>query len=271
MYVEELIGPDSVNTMPLETIRRVPGSRRDPRRHGPQGRRQGAEAARGTPRGGRRLRRRRRDARGRRRPEVRRRLRRDRRQHPREARSTRRSMSKTVVERIWARDPTIWTGSDEASWLGWLDEPGRMRGDVELLLQFADTRGRPDRRGRAARHGRLVARARGDQADVQAGDVPRSRHDASAGDPRSRGDDRRVAHAVHLRVEVGLDARDPLAHRLLLGAESGRRELDRDHGSGLRAGEPRARAGRLPPCSSASRRSGAATRRSRPSGWCRRR
>ena len=48
-------------------------------------------------------------------------------------------MSNTVVERIWARDPTIWTGSDEASWLGWLDEPGRMAGDVELLLQFADT------------------------------------------------------------------------------------------------------------------------------------
>jgi Phosphoglucose isomerase len=48
-------------------------------------------------------------------------------------------MSKTVVERIWARDPTIWTGSDEANWLGWLDEPGRMAGDVELLLQFADS------------------------------------------------------------------------------------------------------------------------------------
>ena len=48
-------------------------------------------------------------------------------------------MSKSVVERIWARDPTIWTGSDEASWLGWLDEPGRMAEDVELLLQFADS------------------------------------------------------------------------------------------------------------------------------------
>jgi glucose-6-phosphate isomerase len=31
-----------------------------------------------------------------------------------------------LVDRIWARDPTIWTGTDEASWLGWLDEPGRM-------------------------------------------------------------------------------------------------------------------------------------------------
>ncbi len=32
-----------------------------------------------------------------------------------------------IVERIWARDPTLWTGADEAQWLGWLDEPARMR------------------------------------------------------------------------------------------------------------------------------------------------
>jgi len=31
-----------------------------------------------------------------------------------------------LVDRIWARDPTVWTGSDEGHWLGWLDEPGRM-------------------------------------------------------------------------------------------------------------------------------------------------
>ena len=43
-----------------------------------------------------------------------------------------------LVERIWSRDPTIWTGSDEARWLGWLDEPSRMRQDVELLLMLAD-------------------------------------------------------------------------------------------------------------------------------------
>jgi transaldolase / glucose-6-phosphate isomerase len=43
-----------------------------------------------------------------------------------------------IVERIWRRDPAVWTGSDEAKWLGWLDEPARMREDVELLLQFAD-------------------------------------------------------------------------------------------------------------------------------------
>ncbi len=43
-----------------------------------------------------------------------------------------------VVERVWARDPTVWTGRDEAKWLGWLDEPGRVREDVDLLLGFAD-------------------------------------------------------------------------------------------------------------------------------------
>jgi Phosphoglucose isomerase len=31
-----------------------------------------------------------------------------------------------LVDRIWARDPTVWTGHDEAQWLGWLDEPARM-------------------------------------------------------------------------------------------------------------------------------------------------
>jgi hypothetical protein len=30
-----------------------------------------------------------------------------------------------LVERLWARDATLWTGADEARWLGWLDEPSR--------------------------------------------------------------------------------------------------------------------------------------------------
>jgi transaldolase/glucose-6-phosphate isomerase len=30
-----------------------------------------------------------------------------------------------LVERLWARDATLWTGRDEAQWLGWLDEPLR--------------------------------------------------------------------------------------------------------------------------------------------------
>jgi len=44
-----------------------------------------------------------------------------------------------LVERIWARDPTVWTAKDEARWLGWLDEPARRRDDIDLLLTLADS------------------------------------------------------------------------------------------------------------------------------------
>jgi glucose-6-phosphate isomerase len=43
-----------------------------------------------------------------------------------------------LVERIWSRDPTVWTGADEAQWLGWLDEPQRMRERIDDLLRFVD-------------------------------------------------------------------------------------------------------------------------------------
>ena len=148
-----------------------------------------------------------------------------------------------LVERIWSRDPTVWTGSDEAQ-LARLAR--RAVADARGRRPAAAVRGlgrRPDRRGRAARHGRLVARARGAPADLPAGDVPRPRHDASAGDPRPRGEDRPRAHAVHLRLEVGLDARDALAHRLLLGEAPARRAVGRDHRSRLVARRARARAG----------------------------
>jgi Phosphoglucose isomerase len=38
-----------------------------------------------------------------------------------------------LVDRIWARDSTVWTGGDEAHWLGWLDEPGRMLERVDEI------------------------------------------------------------------------------------------------------------------------------------------
>jgi hypothetical protein len=43
-----------------------------------------------------------------------------------------------LVERIWARDATLWTAADEAKWLGWLDEPMRMRGRIEELDRFVE-------------------------------------------------------------------------------------------------------------------------------------
>jgi hypothetical protein len=42
-----------------------------------------------------------------------------------------------LVERIWQRDPSLWTGHDEAHWLGWLDEPPRMRERLHELMEFA--------------------------------------------------------------------------------------------------------------------------------------
>jgi transaldolase/glucose-6-phosphate isomerase len=43
-----------------------------------------------------------------------------------------------LVARIWERDPTLWTGKDEAKWLGWLDEPMRMRSRLADLERFVE-------------------------------------------------------------------------------------------------------------------------------------
>jgi glucose-6-phosphate isomerase len=43
-----------------------------------------------------------------------------------------------LVERIWARDATVWTGADEDRWLGWLDEPKRMQERVGEIAGFAE-------------------------------------------------------------------------------------------------------------------------------------
>src|SRR5436305_11937134 len=43
-----------------------------------------------------------------------------------------------LVERIWERDPTVWTGSGEEKWLGWLDEPLRMRERLDGLERFVE-------------------------------------------------------------------------------------------------------------------------------------
>jgi transaldolase / glucose-6-phosphate isomerase len=44
-----------------------------------------------------------------------------------------------LIEGIWGRDPAIWTGHDEAQWLGWLDEPLRMQEQLDGIQRFADS------------------------------------------------------------------------------------------------------------------------------------
>ncbi len=240
IYVEELIGSSTVNTMPEETIHafqdhgKVRGDTVE----------EDLEAAHKLLKklakagvdyddvDG--------DARARGRAEVRRLVRAAARGRPVQARPGHRlvmSDRRELIDRIWERDPTVWTGADEAKWLGWLDEPRQMRERVAELAAFADgVAGRGARRRRPARHGRLEPRPGGAAADVRLSLVPRPRHDTPAGDPRARVEDRRRAHAVRLRLEVGLDPRDALAHGLLLG-EDGRqgRAVRRHHRPGLRA------------------------------------
>ncbi len=44
-----------------------------------------------------------------------------------------------LIEGIWARDSTTWTGHDEAQWLGWLDEPLRVQEQLDEVRRFAES------------------------------------------------------------------------------------------------------------------------------------
>jgi transaldolase/glucose-6-phosphate isomerase len=43
-----------------------------------------------------------------------------------------------LIEGIWERDSTIWTGRDEAHWLGWLDEPLHVQEQLGSIVRFAE-------------------------------------------------------------------------------------------------------------------------------------
>ena len=44
-----------------------------------------------------------------------------------------------LIEGIWERDPTTWTGGDEGKWLGWLDEPLHVQEQLEDIRRFAES------------------------------------------------------------------------------------------------------------------------------------
>ena len=44
----------------------------------------------------------------------------------------------SLVERIWAYDPTVWTNSGEDRWLGWLDVVDRVRPRIDELNAFTE-------------------------------------------------------------------------------------------------------------------------------------
>jgi transaldolase/glucose-6-phosphate isomerase len=46
------------------------------------------------------------------------------------------------MARLWARDAALWTGADEARWMGWLDAPGAVAAEAAALAAFgAEVRG----------------------------------------------------------------------------------------------------------------------------------
>jgi transaldolase / glucose-6-phosphate isomerase len=44
-----------------------------------------------------------------------------------------------LIEGIWERDPTVWTGSGEAQWLGWLDEPLHVQEGLDDIRRLAES------------------------------------------------------------------------------------------------------------------------------------
>jgi transaldolase / glucose-6-phosphate isomerase len=44
-----------------------------------------------------------------------------------------------LIEGIWERDSTVWTGGDEAHWLGWLDEPLHIQEQLDGIRRFAES------------------------------------------------------------------------------------------------------------------------------------
>src|SRR4029453_1587339 len=99
----------------------LPGSRRGARRHGARRSRRGASTPRAARGGGDRLRRRRADAREGGCAKVLRLVRRAPRRRARQVRGRDRIAvnRERLIEGIWERDATTWTGSDEGKWLCW--------------------------------------------------------------------------------------------------------------------------------------------------------
>jgi len=42
-----------------------------------------------------------------------------------------------TIRALWARDASVWTGTDESKWLGWLDVVARGQGEIERYVAFS--------------------------------------------------------------------------------------------------------------------------------------
>ncbi len=161
------------------------------------------------------------------------------------------------IRKLWRRDKTLWTNADEDKWLGWLEAVP----DAELkeFAAFARRRQRRRLQGRgAARHGRIEPWTGSPGADLwtksRVAAAAHPRFHRTGADRRARSRSRPRQDPVHRFVQVGQHDRAQCARRLFLQARRrrGRRRqggpaFHRHHRSRLGAAE-KSRAAKIPPC-----------------------
>jgi len=148
------------------------------------------------------------------------------------ARRLRRLDEERVVQRIWAKDPTVWKPDPRtpeiADRLGWLTVADEMRQRVDQLVGFAqETRRRFDppavRSPGPVRDGRIEPRARSRVANVRAETgIPgahRAGYHGARHDSGRRGERRAPDHAVSGLQQVRHHAGNLEPLQLLLGGD----------------------------------------------------
>ncbi len=186
------------------------------------------------------------------------------------------------VRRLWGRDASLWTGKDEAHWLGWLGVTNDQLAHIERLDP-------PRRSGQGRRllprppagHGGIEPRPRSDEDDLREDHglpgAPRARFDRPGPGEGVREQGRSEEHALHRLEQIGLHARAQHLQAVLLrprrrSSSARRKPAGASSPSPIPARScsrsPRATA--FDTSSSAGRISVGATRRSPISAWSRR-
>jgi len=180
------------------------------------------------------------------------------------------------IKRLWARDASLWTGSDEGRWLGWLDAVAAQRRALPGLRRVAELAARltaPCCSAWAAR-----ASARGSCRNLRPAAGRPLLHVLDSTDPRNPPSSARSTRRAPLLVasKSGGTLEPNILKQYFfarvaeaVGDKEAGRRFRRDH-------DPAPRCNRSP-SATASPRSCSAIRRSRrysccpPSAWCRRR
>ena len=134
------------------------------------------------------------------------------------------------VRKLWQRDKSLWTGTDEDRWLGWLDAVER-RSDQELPgLRRGDQARRIYRRA-PARHGRLEPRpgslGDGVRPQTKLSALAHSRLHRAGADQGDRSHARSRQDAVHRVEQVGLAPPSRISSRITFSSASPMRSARR--------------------------------------------